>query len=246
MNKRINNNLRAEIGYTDIVNYDDIEIKYNKKLKQFYFLRIEIQFMNVIYYDIITGEKIKLSSDWSHCPKHIVLPETTAYTTEELELLYNYLIKHKAEYIEKYENNKIINQVEIYPDMKYWEHELDLVYSYNEDKYRYLAIRKNNGKRIRKYLFQEACDISGDFEDLLIEEQLKEDTIDKENLFELRKTKENIEFYDAITGEIIKKEKLNDYEYKDKETIFGTASQYPVKILERSLKHLNTKNIYFK
>ena len=161
-------------------------------------------------------------------------------------MLYNYLIKHKAEYIEKYENNKIINQVEIYPDMKYWEHELDLVYSYNEDKYRYLAIRKTNGKRIRKYLFQEACDISGDFEDLLIEEQLKENTMDKENLFELRKTKENIEFYDAITGEIIKKEKLNDYEYKDKETIFGTASQYPVKILERSLKHLNTKNIYFK
>ena len=101
MNERINNNLRAEIGYTDIVNYDDIEIKYNKKLKQFYFLRIEIQFMNVISYDIITGEKIKLSSDWSHFPKHIVLPETTAYTIEELELLYNYLIKHKAEYIEK-------------------------------------------------------------------------------------------------------------------------------------------------
>ena len=246
MNKRINDNLKAEIGYTDIANYDDIEIKYNKKLKQFYFLRIEIQFMNVIYYDIITGEKIKLSSDWSHCPKHIVLPETTAYTIEELELLYNYLIEHKEEYIEKYEDNKIINQVEIYPDMKYWEHELDLVYSYNEDKYRYLAIRKTNGKRIRKYLFQEACDISGDFEDLLIEEQLKENTMDKENLFELRKTKENIEFYDAITGEIIKKEKLNDYEYKDKETIFGTASQYPVKILERSLKHLNTKNIYFK
>ena len=246
MNKRINDNLKAEIGYTDIANYDDIEIKYNKKLKQFYFLRIEIQFMNVIYYDIITGEKIKLSSEWSHCPKHIVLPETTAYTIEELELLYNYLIEHKEEYIEKYEDNKIINQVEIYPDMKYWEHELDLVYSYNEDKYRYLAIRKTNGKRIRKYLFQEACDISGDFEDLLIEEQLKENTMDKENLFELRKTKENIEFYDAITGEIIKKEKLNDYEYKDKETIFGTASQYPVKILERSLKHLNTKNIYFK
>ena len=39
MNKRINNNLRAEIGYTDIVNYDDIEIKYNKKIETILFFK---------------------------------------------------------------------------------------------------------------------------------------------------------------------------------------------------------------
>ena len=63
--------------------------------------------------------------------------------------------------------------------------------------------------------------------------------MDKADVFKLRQEQEKMEFYDAVTGEIISKEKIKNYEYCDKKQIFHNTAEYPVKALEVSVNKLN-------
>lgn len=227
-----------QIGYVDVVNYEDIEIKYNDELRQFYFLRVGLKLMLGTHkqcYDVVTGNIVKLSNDWRHFSKQTILPEERAYTAEELEIIYNHLLDHKEEYLSKEVSEKSTNQVAIYADRTYANCEIDLTFDLNDHEYKYVAVRRIDGKP--SYSFEEPMMLM--YEEEYDEKLLKELSMDKAEVFKLRKEQEGVEFYNAITGEIISKEKLKNYEYCDKGEVFHDTIEYPVKALEISVNQLN-------
>ena len=204
------NNL--EQGYVDLIEYDDIEIKYSEELNQFYFLRVGNKFGLPVRYDIMTGEVVEYEelrqSGFRHFCKKSILSENCIYTIEGLKEKYNYILDNKDIYI-KNEIKENGNKVVIPTDKFYTVYKIKVVFDSINHEYRFIV--DTNVKEEAWY-------------GVLFPSDLKTDSI----------------IYDVITGEIISKEELETYELCDKDAIFEEIC-YSVKNLKEKLKELNKK-----
>lgn len=88
-----------EINDDTILEYDDIEIKANSELQQYYFLVIGFDASdNIAYYDMFSGLRVAKDEleGFVHMDKSGVLEEGKSYRVGDLKPLYNTMTEAKV------------------------------------------------------------------------------------------------------------------------------------------------------
>lgn len=88
-----------EINDDTVLEYDDIELKSNSELQQYYFLVIGFDASEkVVFYDMNSG--LRVTNDelkgFKHMVKKTVLEEGKSYRVGDLKDLYNYMNERKV------------------------------------------------------------------------------------------------------------------------------------------------------
>ncbi|MDE6142158.1 MAG: hypothetical protein K2G03_06100 [Bacilli bacterium] len=88
-----------EIDDNTVLGYDDIEIRANAELQQYYFLVIGFDARErVVFYDMNSG--LRVTSDelkgFAHMDKKVVLEDGKSYRVGDLKTLYNFMNESKV------------------------------------------------------------------------------------------------------------------------------------------------------
>lgn len=203
--------------------YDDIEIKYNRQNRQFYFLEVEFDDENNLeYYDINNGMIVSADElkGYEHFDKSILFEGSEDFfiTIGDLKRLYERVTEEKKEYISEKKEETQETQ---------------------EKQTRHLA---NDSQPLNQEI-----KITGDttfpYDELLL-------VYNEENTnfwFLVRKLADDgtVQTYDAVNGSLVSGKDLKGYKYYSKEAVLEAEQEYKPSQLQELNNYMNSQKVNY-